>query len=92
MTYRKVSMIEIKEILTRIVKGQSKRKIRKDLSVHNLTINRYIEEAKCLGINPHEASLSQITDSLCSAIARNTTNCTKTSSLSQRYCPASCKG
>jgi len=77
MTYRKVSMIEIKEILTRIVKGHSKRKIRKDLSVHNLTINRYIEEAKCLGINPHEASLSQITDSLCSAIARNTTTTPK---------------
>ena len=60
MVYRKVSMIEIKEILTRIVKGQSKRKIRRDLSVHNLTINRYIEEAKCLGIDPQNCELSQI--------------------------------
>lgn len=31
MAYRKVSMIEIKEILTRIAKGQTKRKIRRDL-------------------------------------------------------------
>ena len=51
MAYRKVSMIEIKEILIRIAKGQSKRKIRKDLNVHGLTINRYINEAKCLGID-----------------------------------------
>ena len=78
MPYRKVSMIEIKEILTRIVKGQSKRKIRKDLSVHNLTINRYIEEAKCLGIDPESCNISQITDNVCSAIAANTTTAPKT--------------
>ena len=45
MVYRKVSMIEVKEILTRVARGQTKRKIRRDLSVHGLTINRYIEEA-----------------------------------------------
>lgn len=73
MVYRKVSMIEIKEILLRIAKGQSKRKIRRDLSVHGLTINRYIEEAKCLGIDPLDCEVSQISDNLCSAIARNTT-------------------
>ena len=66
-------MIEIKEILLRIAKGQSKRGIRRELGVHGLTINRYIEEAKCLGINPGDCSLSQISDNLCSAIARNTT-------------------
>ena len=77
MAYRKVSMIEIKEILLRIAKGQSKRGIRKDLSVHGFTINRYIEEAKCLGINPQECELSKITDNLCSAIARNTTTTPK---------------
>jgi hypothetical protein len=77
MAYRKVSMIEIKEILTRIVKGQSKRKIRSDLSTHNLTINRYVEEARCLGIDPDSCDISQITDNLCSAIARNTTTAPK---------------
>lgn len=82
MPYRKVSMIEIKEILTRIVKGQSKRKIRKDLSVHNFTINRYIEEAKCLGVDPESCDISQITDNLCSAISRNTTTAPR-----QAACP-----
>jgi len=52
MVYRKVSMIEIKEILLRIAKRQSKRKIRRDLNVHGLTINRYIKECICLGIDP----------------------------------------
>jgi len=74
-------MIEIKEILTRIAKGQSKRGIRRDLSVHGLTINRYIKEAKCLGIDPENCELSQITDNLCSAIARNTT----TASFKEAY-------
>ena len=77
MVYRKVSMIEIKEILTRIAKGQTKRKIRRDLSVHNLTINRYIEEAKCLGVNPKDCEISDITDNLCSAISRNITTSLK---------------
>jgi hypothetical protein len=66
-------MIEIKEILLRIAKGQSKRRIRRDLCVHGLTINKYLEEARCLGINPEDCDLSQISDNLCSAIARNTT-------------------
>ena len=73
MVYRKVSMIEIKEILLRIAKGQSKRRIRRDLCVHGLTINKYLEEARCLGINLKDCDLSQISDNLCSAIARNTT-------------------
>ncbi len=80
MAYRKVSMIEIKEILLRVAKGQSKRKIRRDLSVHGLTINRYIKECICLGIDPRNCEVSQITDNLCSAIARNTTT-TKSKSL-----------
>lgn len=70
-------MIEIKEILTRIIKGQSKRKIRRDLSVHSLTINRYIKEAKLLDINPEECVPLQIIDNLCSAIVRNVTTTPK---------------
>lgn len=77
MVYRKVSMIEIKEILLRIAKGQSKRKIRRDLNVHGLTINRYIKECICLGIDPRDCKFSQITDELCSAIARNVTTVKK---------------
>ena len=84
MVYRKVSMIEIKEILIRVAKGQTKRKIRRDLSVHGLTINKYIEEAKCLGINPKYCDLSQITDDICAAIAKNTTTAKKDKQL---LCP-----
>src|SRR5665648_1121952 len=84
MVYRKVSMIEIKEILIRVAKGQTKRKIRRDLCVHGLTINKYIEEAKSLGINPKYCDLSQITDDICAAIAKNTTTAKKDKQL---LCP-----
>ena len=70
-------MIEIKEILLRIAKGQTKRKIRRDLSAHWLTINRYIEGAKSLGINPEDCGLSQITEDICAAITKNTTTAKK---------------
>lgn len=91
MGYRKVSMIEIKEILLRIAKGQSKRGIRRDLSVHGLTINRYIQEAKCLGINPEEADPSQITDSLFCHCGKYDYS-TQGNGLPKRYCLTSRKG
>ena len=47
MAYRKVQMLEIKEILLRIVKGQSKRKIRRDLKIHGIT-NQYQDLARFL--------------------------------------------
>jgi hypothetical protein len=77
MAYRKVSMTEIKEILLRIAKGHTKRKIRRDLSVHGLTINKYIEEARRLGVNPKDCQVSQITDELCALIAKNATTAKK---------------
>ncbi len=49
-----------------------------------LTINRYIEEAKCLGIDPQDCDFSQISDNLCSAIARNVTTVKKDES---NICP-----
>lgn len=42
------------------------------MSVHGLTINRYIKEAKLLGIDPENCDISQITDDLCSSIAGKT--------------------
>lgn len=77
MVYRKVNMIEIREILLRIAKGQSKRKIRKDLNVHGQTINRYIQECICLGIDPLNSDPSQISQELCAAISRNVTTVKK---------------
>lgn len=60
MVYRKVDMIEIREILLRITKGQSKRKIRQDLKVHGQTVNRYIQECICLGIDPFNCCIYQV--------------------------------
>jgi hypothetical protein len=70
-------MTEIKEILLRVAKGHTKRKIRRDLSVHGLTINKYIEESKNLGVNPKDCDKSQITDELAMAIAKNITTAKK---------------
>lgn len=84
MVYRKVDMIEIREILLRIAKGQSKRKIRKDLNVHGQTVNRYIQECICLGIDPLNCDSSQISQELCAVISKNVTTVKKNS---QELCP-----
>ena len=68
MAYRKVHMLEIKEILLRIARGQSKRRIRKDLKIHGITINRYLDISRSQGIDPIEAGPDGITDDLCHAI------------------------
>ena len=83
MVYRKVDMIEIREILLRIAKGQSKRKIRKDLKVHGQTVNRYIQECICLGIDPLNCDPAQISQELCAVISKNVT----TVKNSQELCP-----
>jgi len=49
MAYRKVAMIEIKEILYRISRGQAKRTIRRDLGIYGQTLNRYLDAATSLG-------------------------------------------
>jgi len=51
MAYRKVDMIEPKEILLRIEDGQSKRKVRKVMGIHGVTLNRYLDIAKELGVD-----------------------------------------
>jgi len=84
MVYRKVDMIEIREILLRIAKGQSKRKIRKDLKVHAQTVNRYIQECICLGIDPSSCDVSLISEELCSVISQNITTATKKNVLEVR--------
>lgn len=65
MAYRKVAMIEIKEILLRISRGQTKRTIRRDLGIHGLTLNRYLDAATSLGIDPATIAPESITDKLC---------------------------
>ena len=65
MAYRKVAMIEIKEILLRISRGQTKRTIRRDLGIHGQTLNRYLDAATSLGIDPETTASESITDKLC---------------------------
>jgi len=74
MVYRKVDMIEIKEILLRIAKGQSERKIRKYLKVHGQAVNRYIQESICLGIDPFHHYPVQISQELCGPILKKCDN------------------
>lgn len=68
MAYRKVAMIEIKEILLRISKGQTKRTIRRDLGMHGITLNKYLDATTSLGIDPETIDPGSITDKLCYAI------------------------
>jgi len=64
MVFRRVHMIEIKEILLRITAKDSIRNVSFSLSVHRETIRNYIELAKRHGFDPHEDSRSEITDAL----------------------------
>lgn len=68
MVYRKVAMIEIKEILLRILKGQTKRTIRRDLGIHGITLNKYLDAATSLGIDLKTITPESITDELCYAV------------------------
>lgn len=62
MTYREVTVIEIKEILIRVANGHKVRAISRALGIHRKTINSYIRLAEELGadLNSKEA----ITDEL----------------------------
>jgi hypothetical protein len=51
-----------------IAKGRSKRRIRRDLKVYGITINRYLDISSSLGINPAQAAHIKITDDLCHVI------------------------
>ena len=64
MVYREVSMIEIKEILLRIVSKSTIRNISDSLSIHRDTINNYIALAIKHGFDPYKDSKDMITDEL----------------------------
>ena len=72
MVYREVSMIEIKEILLRIVSKSTVRNISKSLGVHRDTIKNYIELARRHGFDPYKDSKDMITDELIQKIKSST--------------------
>src|SRR5665811_519607 len=64
MVYREVHVIEIKEILLRIVAKDSIRKVASSLGLHRETIRNYIELAKGYGFDPYKDSKDGLTDEL----------------------------
>ena len=64
MAYREVNMIEIKEILLRIVSKSSIRNISDSLDIHRKTIKNYISLAKKFGFDAYKDSKDMITDEL----------------------------
>jgi hypothetical protein len=68
MAYRKVDMIEVKEILLRIADGQSKRHIRKTMGIHGQTLNRYLDIAQKMGVDTKALTKETITDELVATI------------------------
>lgn len=64
MSYREIDMIEVKEILTRLAKGEAKSRISSSLGVHRRTIRRYLKALRRLGIDPERDGLEAITNEL----------------------------
>lgn len=64
MVYREVHVIEIKEILLRILSKDSIRKVASSLGMHRETIRNYIELAKGYGFDPYKDSKDSLTDEL----------------------------
>jgi len=77
MAFRKVHMIEIKDLLIRLVKGESKRSISRSLRTHRKTINKYLNISISLGYNPCTDGLNKISDDLIEKIKNISLNKTK---------------
>lgn len=66
MSFRKVHMLEIKDILLRISNKESIRKISTSLGIHRKTIKNYLDAAVRFGFNP--GNKESITDELLSKV------------------------
>ena len=70
MAYRKVDMIELKEIFLRIAEGQSKRKVREVMGIHGITLNKYLDISKEMGVDIAICTKDAITDSLIESVEK----------------------
>ncbi len=68
MVYRKVGMVELKEIFYRICEGQTKRQVRKVMGIHADTLNKYLAIAKELGVDVAACARDAITDDLIESV------------------------
>src|ERR1700754_2225969 len=67
MTYRELSMIEIKEILRLWLEGRSQRDVSRLTSVDRKTVRRYVETARACGVD-RNGEIAQLTDELLAAV------------------------
>jgi hypothetical protein len=68
MAYRKVGMIQLKEIFLRICDGQSKRQVREVMGIHGNTLNKYLDIARDLGTDIATCTRDDITDELIESV------------------------
>jgi hypothetical protein len=68
MAYRKVAMIQLREIFFRICDGQSKRQVREVMGIHGNTLNKYLDIARELGTDIATCTRSDITDKLIESV------------------------
>jgi transposase len=67
MTYRELSMIEIKEILRLWLEGRSQRDVSRLTSVDRKTVRRYVETARACGVD-RNGDIGQLTDELLASV------------------------
>jgi hypothetical protein len=67
MTYRELSMIEIKEILRLWLDGRSQRDVSRPSGADRKTVRRYVETARACGVD-RDGGIVQLTDELLAAL------------------------
>src|SRR6187401_3741642 len=67
MSFRELTMIDVKEVLRRWAAGQSARQMARDGVVSRRTATRYIEAAKSLGLHPSD----ELTDERVRSVAHS---------------------
>ena len=68
MAYRKVGMIQLREVFFRICNGQSKRQVREVMGIHGNTLNKYLDIARELGTDITTCTKGDITDELIESV------------------------
>lgn len=74
MSYREIDMIELKEILLRLAKGESKKGISRSLGIHRKTIKRYVKLSRYFGVDPARDGAQAITSALIGKIKEKESN------------------
>lgn len=66
MSYREVSMLEIKEVLRRKEAGASERRIARDMGINRKTVSRYVAAIQAAGIG----DATEVNEVLLGSLAR----------------------